>query len=206
MKRFRSGWLVPSPLRATRDPSCYPHAAQTLKWTHKVKKHDVLYGNVTFIASPWLLAPYRMQTYKHINPPLYFRHILDFDAQSWKHYTFDNVLFHLPLPQDWPKENMYWNWLLSHGSLPPSRPPWKEASTWDLFIRPCTKALLITTVSKWPPKSYQNGLQNHIEIATGWKVKTTLSSRREAHSHSAKPLRILSKPTSLSIPYQTLEI
>ena len=148
------------------------------------------------------------------NPPLYFRHILDFDAQSWKHYTFDNVLFHLPLPRYWPKENMYWNWLLPRGSqlvlngvpppLPlPVWPPWKEASKWYLFMRPCIKALLITTVSKYPPKSYQNGLQNHIETATGWKVKTALSSRREAHSHSAGPLRILSKPTSLSIPYQT---
>ena len=81
-------------------------------------------------------------------------------------------------------------------------PPCDPARKWDLFMRPCTKALLITTVSKWPPKSYQNELQNHTKTDTGWKVKTMLSSRREAHSRSVRPLRILSKPVSPSTPYQ----
>ena len=150
-----------------------------------------------------------------LNPPLYFRHILDFDAQSWKHYTFDNVLFHLPLPRYWPKENMYWNWLLLRGSqlvlnaVPP--PPLHDLSRRGPQIETCfkstpetrLKAILRTLVSKLSPKSNSKWLQNGSIIDISWKVKTALPSRREAHSHSAGPLRILSKPTSLSIPYQT---
>ena len=34
-------------------------------------------------------------------------------------------------------------------------------------------------------------------------MKTMLSSRREAQSHSVRPLSVLSKPSSLSTPFQT---